>query len=82
MKTTDTRTKAYVRETGLRYGVELEAMDTVTLRDRVETAIVENITDLVAWSRVRPPRPLCVRAGKRAVDAWTAPDSIQGLGHG
>jgi hypothetical protein len=81
VKRTDTRTPHYIATTGLRYGVELEALDSRVLRQRVEDAIRAHINDPVAWDRVMAATEAVEESWSQYAACWTPPaDPIQGLG--
>ncbi|MFH1605190.1 MAG: hypothetical protein ABIH03_14950 [Pseudomonadota bacterium] len=69
----------YRRQTGLSYGVELEAISSIELRDRVEEAVQEEITDVTAWKRVMHASDVVRENWEAYVDHWPAP-AIRGLG--
>ncbi len=53
----------YRKHAGLDFGVELEAMPSTELRDRVERAIRHEIGDVAAWNRV-------MAASRVVRDSW------------
>ena len=69
----------YRRRTGLDYGVELEAIPSTELRDRVEAAIREEITNVGGWNRTMEMSRVVRESWQAYVDAWPA-SAIQGLG--
>ena len=73
VKTSDTRTPAYVRATGLRFGVELEALDSRVLRQRVEDAIRSHITDPAAWDRAMAASEAVRASWETYARAWRPP---------
>ena len=78
-KELDTDVAWYRRRTGLGYGVELEAIPSTELRDRVEQGIREEITDVAAWNCVMTASRVVRESWQAYVDCWPVP-SIQGLG--
>ncbi len=69
----------YCARTGLSYGVELEAIPSTELRDRVEVAIRAEIVDVESWDRVTAASRVVRESWQDYVDRWQAP-AIQGLG--
>ena len=63
----------YRRTTGLRYGVELEAIPSTELRDRVEAAILEEIRDADAWFRTMEASEVVRESWQAYVDQWPIP---------
>jgi len=78
-KPQDSDVKWYRERTGLNYGVELEAIPSTELRDRVDTAIRAEITNVAAWNRVMDASQVVRESWEAYVDRWPAP-AIQGLG--
>ncbi len=69
----------YCARTGLSYGVELEAIPSTELRERVEMAIRAEIVDVAAWNRVMNASQVVRESWEAYVDHWQPP-AIQGLG--
>jgi hypothetical protein len=69
----------YRQRTGLNYGVELEAIPSTELRERVEAAIRDEIVDVAAWNRVMNASRVVRESWEAYVDKWQAP-AIQGQG--
>jgi len=69
----------YRAHTGLHYGVELEAIPSTELRERIEAAIRAEIVDVAAWNRVVNASAVVRESWEAYVDQWRAP-AIQGLG--
>jgi len=63
----------YRARTGLSYGVEVEALSSNILRDRVEAAILAEITDPDGWSRVTTASRLVQESWASYVAAWQTP---------
>ena len=81
VKESDTRTPAYVRATGLTYGVELEAMESNRLRQRVEDAIRAHIADPDAWERVMAASEAVRQSWEQWAGLWVPPSAaIRSLG--
>lgn len=78
-KPLDSDVKWYRARTGLDYGVELEAIPSTELRDRVEAAIIAEITNVAAWHRVMEASRVVRESWQSYVDRWQAP-AIEGLG--
>jgi hypothetical protein len=70
----------YRQQAGLSYGVELEAIPSTELRDRVAAAIQAEIVDVDAWNRVVHASTVVRESWEAYVDAWPVPESISGLG--
>jgi|KBSMisStaDraftv2_1062788.scaffolds.fasta_scaffold18459_7 hypothetical protein len=69
----------YRKRTGLGYGVELEAIPSTDLRERLTDAIRAEIVDVDAWNRVIDASDAVRESWEAYVDQWQAP-SIRGLG--
>lgn len=69
----------YRSRTGLTYGVELEAIPSTELRDRVAEAIGDAIHDVAAWNRSIDASAAVRESWEAYVDRWPVP-SIPGLG--
>jgi hypothetical protein len=81
VKPSDSRTPAYVKATGLRYGVELEALDSRVLRERVDAAIRARITHREAWRRTVTASQAVQESWQSYADRWRPPTAaIRGLG--
>lgn len=63
----------YRRRTGLNYGVELEAISSTDLRERVERAILEEIVDHDAWNRTMTASNAVRESWQTYVDQWPIP---------
>jgi hypothetical protein len=72
-KKDDKDTPWYQRRTGLGYGVELEAIPSTELRDRVERAIREEIADVEAWNRVIHASDAVRESWESFVEQWEPP---------
>jgi hypothetical protein len=72
-KTGDRDVPWYRRRTGLDYGVELEALPSTDLRDRVQAAIEHEIVDVPAWNRVMQASRLVQESWEAYVDRWPLP---------
>jgi len=79
LKPTDRDVPWYRQHTGLGYGVELEALPSTDLRDRVETAIKTEITNVAGWNRTMETSRVVRESWQKYVDAWPAP-AISGQG--
>jgi hypothetical protein len=75
----DPRTPAYIKATGLHCGVELEAMNSNVLRERVEVAVRSHITDVGAWDQVMHTSEIVQQSWSAYADQWQPP-SISTLG--
>ena len=69
----------YRSHTGLDHGVELEAIPSTELRDRVDAAIRAEIVDVAAWNHSRQLSRVVQESWEAYVDQWQPP-SIAGLG--
>jgi hypothetical protein len=69
----------YVRRTGLSYGVEVEAIPSTELRDRVEAAIKAEITNAEAWHRTINASQTVRESWQEYVQRWPMP-AISPLG--
>jgi hypothetical protein len=69
----DPRTPGYIKATGLEYGVELEAMNTNVLRDRVRDAVKRYITDPAAWNRSMNASAVVQESWRAYADRWQPP---------
>jgi hypothetical protein len=63
----------YRAATGLSYGVEVEALSSVVLRDRVEAAIQAEITDRDTWNRVMEASRAVQQSWDDYVARWPIP---------
>src|SRR5580765_1477531 len=72
-KEKDTDERWYRARTGLSYGVEVEALPSNILRDRVEDAIRAEIVDVDAWDRVMAASEAVRDTWEAYVDAWPIP---------
>lgn len=63
----------YRRQTGLAYGVELEALPSPELRTRVREAICEEIADVSTWNRVMRASEAVRESWEAYVDRWQVP---------
>lgn len=71
----DDADKAWYRaHAELEYGVELEAIPSPELRQRVETAIRKEIVDVPAWHRVTRASQVVQESWEEYVDQWSPPD--------
>lgn len=69
----------YCARTGLAYGVEVEALPSTELRDRVEQAIRAEIQDVVVWNRVMAASRVVRESWQDYVARWPMP-TISPLG--
>lgn len=72
-KPKDKDVKWYRAHCGLSYGVELEAIPSTELRQRVETAIRQEIVDVAAWNQVLATSRAVRESWEAYVDRWKAP---------
>lgn len=72
-KPKDKDVKWYRAHCGLSYGVELEAIPSTELRQRVETAIRQEIVDIGAWNQVLATSTAVRESWEAYVDKWKAP---------
>jgi hypothetical protein len=63
----------YCAKTGLSYGVEVEAIPSTDLRERVEAAIKAEIVDVAAWNRVMEASRVVRESWEAYVDRWPIP---------
>jgi hypothetical protein len=63
----------YCARTGLSYGVEVEALPSNILRDRVEADIIAQITDPEAWHRTTAASQIVRESWEAYVDQWPVP---------
>jgi hypothetical protein len=73
VKEADSRTAWYTKTTGLKFGVELEAMSSNVLRERVRTAIQSCITDVAAWNRVMHASSVVSESWREYAANWPRP---------
>jgi hypothetical protein len=76
-KENDVNREWYQRHTGLTRGVELEALSSVVLRDRLDAAIRECVTDATSWNRVMNTNKAIRESWQNYAAQWEPP--IQGL---
>lgn len=72
-KPNDSDVRWYRARTDLNYGVELEAIPSTELRERVERAILEEIVDVAAWDRVMNASRVVRESWEAYVDQWQVP---------
>lgn len=63
----------YCARTGLSYGVEVEALDSNELRQRVKAAILAEIGDADAWNRTIEASRLVRESWQSYIEAWSIP---------
>ena len=79
IKKADTRASWYQKTTGLKDGVELEAMSSNVLRERVEAAVKTCITDVDAWDRIVHTSRVVRESWLAYTKRWRPGVSIPGL---
>lgn len=72
-KPNDSDVAWYRNETGLNYGVELEAIPSTELSDRVAAAIHAEIADVRAWNSTMEASRIVRESWQDYVDQWPAP---------